>query len=129
METSARRLRILIVDDCGHCSTTLDRVIKMLGHEARPAPNGAVAVDVGTEFRPDVVLVDIGLPETDGYEVARRIRDQPWGTDVMLVALTAFGQGIDERRFHEAGFDHLFAKPVDADALIKLIGRPLPPPA
>jgi CheY-like chemotaxis protein len=70
-----------------------------------------------------VRLLNISLPGPDGYEVARRIRDQPWGRGVILIALTASGEGIDEGRFREAGFDDHLAKPVDVEALIKLIGR------
>jgi CheY-like chemotaxis protein len=62
----------------------------------------------------------------DGYEVARRIRDRPWGKGVVLIALTGAGGEIDEQRFHEAGFDHHLPKPIDVDALVGLIGRPLP---
>ena len=84
---------------------------------------------MASDFRPDVVLMDIGLPGMDGYEVARHLRDQPWGQGVSLVALTAFGEEIDGREFHEAGFDHHLTKPVDFEALVTLIGRVPPPQA
>jgi CheY-like chemotaxis protein len=125
---SIRKLRILIVDDRLECARTLGRVATMLGHDVRTASDGPEAVEAAAEFRPDAVLMDVGLPGLDGYEAARHLRDQPWGNAITLVALTAFGQGIDERRFREAGFDHHLAKPVDVDALATLFGRALPPP-
>jgi CheY-like chemotaxis protein len=127
MDAPACKRRILIVDDCGHCSTTLGRVVTLLGHEVRTSRDGVEGVEAASEFRPQVVLVDLGLPGLDGYEVARSIRGRPWGTGVTMIALTAFGQGIDEPRFQEAGFDHHLAKPVDFEALVRLIGRSLPP--
>jgi DNA-binding response OmpR family regulator len=70
-------------------------------------------VDVAGEFRPAVALLDIGLPKLDGYEVCRRIREQPWGKEMVLIALTGWGQEEeDRRRSHEAGFDHHLVKPV-----------------
>ena len=123
MNAAVRRLRILIVDDRLECARTLGRVVTMLGHDARTARDGVEGVEAASEFRPDVVLMDIGLPGMDGYEAARHLRDQPWGEGITLVALTAFGRGIDGRRFEEAGFDHHLAKPVDVDALVTLVGR------
>lgn len=73
------------------------------------------------EFRPDVILLDIGLPKLTGYEASRRIREQPWGNDVVLIALTGWGQEEDRRRSHEAGFDHHMVKPVDPEALMNLL--------
>ena len=68
-----------------------------------------------------MILLDIGLPKLNGYEACRRIREQPWGEDVVLIALTGWGQEDDGRRSHEAGFDHHMVKPVDPDALMKLL--------
>ncbi|SIN88645.1 Response regulator receiver domain-containing protein [Singulisphaera sp. GP187] len=127
--TPHRKLRILLVDERLECAKTLGRLLTLLGHDTRIARDGVEGVEAALEFRPDVVPLDIGLPEPDGYEVARRIREQSWGTGATIIALTAFGEEIDERRFREAGFDDHLAKPVNAEALIKLIGRPLSPPA
>jgi CheY-like chemotaxis protein len=127
VDAQAPKLRILVVGDGVDSARVLSRFMAMLGHEVRTSRDGIEAVEAASEFRPDVVLMDIGLPGLDGYEAARRIRDQPWGTGVTLVALTAFGQGIEERRFHEAGFDDHLTKPVDVDALVRLIGRSPPP--
>ena len=129
MDESARRLRTLILEHCNHCTETLSSFVRLLGHEVRSVRNGAEAIEVGAEFRPDVVLLHIGVLGQDGYEVARRIRDQPWGTGVTLIGLTSgfAGRGLDERRFREAGFDHHLPKPIDVTALIDLIGRSPPP--
>jgi CheY-like chemotaxis protein len=121
------RRRILVVDDSADTSRVLSRVIGMLGHEVRTATNGTEAVGAASVFLPDVVLMDVGLPGIDGYEAARRIRDRPWGAGITLIALTAYGRGIDGGRFNEAGFDHHLDRPVGLDARIGLIGRPLPP--
>ena len=96
-------------------------LLRLMGNEVRTAHDGLEAVEVAETFRPDVVLLDIGLPELNGYEVARRIREQPWGRDVVLVALTGWGQEEDRRRSQEAGFDHHLVKPVDLAALEKLL--------
>jgi CheY-like chemotaxis protein len=80
-------------------------------------------VDVAGEFRPDVVLLDIGLPRLNGYEACRRIRSQPWGTHMVLIAVTGWGQEEDRRRSHEAGFDHHMVKPVDPQALMRLLAE------
>ncbi len=86
------------------------------------------AIDVAARFHPHVVLLDIGLPGLDGYEVARRMRREPWGKQVTLVAVTGWGQAEDRERSRDAGFDAHLLKPVDHDALVKLlaeIGKPL----
>jgi CheY-like chemotaxis protein len=127
MDHPTRKLRILILEHCSHCTTTLSQFVGLLGHEVRTGRDGAEAIDVGNEFRPDVVILHVRPPGQDGYEVARRIRDQPWGTGVTLIALTGAGGKIDERRIREAGFDHHLPNPIDGNALIGLIGRSLPP--
>jgi CheY-like chemotaxis protein len=121
--SGVRRLRILIVDDRRECARTLGRVVTRLGHDARTAHDGTGGVAVASDFRPDVVLMDIGLPGMDGYGAARHLRDQPRSQGITLVALTAFGGEIDGREFHDAGFDHHLTKPVDFEALVTLIGR------
>jgi CheY-like chemotaxis protein len=87
------------------------------------------ALEAAAEFRPDVVLLDVGLPKINGYEVARQIREQPWGRGMALLALTGWGQEEDKRRAWEAGFDHHMTKPVEAAALEKLLAliNPAPP--
>jgi CheY-like chemotaxis protein len=86
-----------------------------------------VALETAAAFRPDVVLLDIGMPKLDGYEVCRRLRAQPWGAGVLIVAVTGWGQDSDKRRAREAGFDHHLTKPMDPAALYDLLeSRPAP---
>jgi CheY-like chemotaxis protein len=102
-------------------------LLAMTGHETHTAHDGLEAVDAAATFRPDVVLLDIGLPKLNGYDTARRIRQEPWGKDMMLVALTGWGQEEDRRKSKDAGFDHHLVKPVDPDLLRKLLeGAPSP---
>lgn len=124
MSDAAPTLRILILEHCNHCTTTLSLFVGLLGHEVRTASNGNEAIEVGDEFRPELVLLHTGMLGQDGYEVARRIRDRAWGKGVVLIALTGAGGQIDERRFQEAGFDHHLPKPIDFKALVGLIGQP-----
>jgi CheY-like chemotaxis protein len=91
------------------------------GYEIRTAYDGLEAVTTADEFRPDVVLLDIGLPKMNGYDVAQQIRQQPWGRGLVLIALTGWGQEADRRRSTEAGFDHHLVKPVDPAELIHLL--------
>jgi CheY-like chemotaxis protein len=85
-------------------------------------------VQTAAGFRPNVVLLDIGMPKMNGYEAARRIRKQAWGADMALIAITGWGQEEDKRRALEAGFDHHLTKPVEATVLEKLLARLTPPP-
>jgi PAS domain S-box-containing protein len=118
--TTAGR-RILVVDDNNVSARTLARLLTMLGHEARIAHDGGEAVTAAEQYRPDLMLLDIGLPVMNGYDVARTIRGQPWGRDIVIVALTGWGQEEDRRRSEEAGMDHHLVKPVDPVALEKLL--------
>ncbi len=113
--------RVLVVDDNRDSAETLEMLLRIKANEVRTAHDGLEAVEVAEAFRPELVLLDIGLPKLNGYEVARRIREQPWGRAVTLVALTGWGQDEDRRRSMEAGFDHHVVKPVDFDALEKLL--------
>jgi DNA-binding response OmpR family regulator len=124
MSDAAPRLRILILEHCTECTRSLSLLVRVLGHEVRTARNGNEAIEMGDEFRPEWVLLHTGLLGQDGYEVARRIRDQTWGKGVVLIALTGAGGQIDERRLQEAGYDHHLPKPIDFKALVGLIGQP-----
>jgi two-component system, chemotaxis family, CheB/CheR fusion protein len=115
------RRRILVVDDNRDATETLARVLELGGHEVHTAHDGLEAVDVAAELQPDAVLLDIGLPKLNGYDAARRIREQPGGKDVFLVALTGWGQPEDRRRAQDAGFDAHLVKPVDHAHLAKLL--------
>ncbi len=113
--------RILVVDDNQDTAQTLALLLQLQGHETRAAYDGAAALETARGFRPDVVLLDLGLPRMDGYEVARRLRSQPGAAPLFLVALTGWGQAEDRRRTREAGFDCHLVKPVDAAELQNLL--------
>jgi PAS domain S-box-containing protein len=117
----AAKRRILVVDDNEDSAESLTVLLKLSGNETQTAYDGLEAVEAAATFRPDVILLDIGLPELNGYEVARKIREQPWGKKMALVALTGWGQEEDRRRSQEAGFNHHLTKPVDPAALTKLL--------
>ncbi len=118
---AATSLRILVVDDNHDSAASLDMLLRLTGNEVHVAHDGLEAVGMAHEFRPNLVLLDIGLPQMNGYDVARRIRQQPWGNDVALIALTGWGEEVDRNRSKEAGFDHHLVKPVDPAALLALL--------
>jgi len=113
--------RILVVDDNVDSAETLGMLLKLMGNEIRTAHDGLAAVEAAEAFRPELVLLDIGLPNLNGYDVARRIRQQLWGRDVTLVALTGWGQDEDRHRSQEAGFNLHIVKPVEIKALEELL--------
>ncbi len=113
--------RILVVDDNRDSADSLTLLLSMLGNEVHTAYDGQEAVEAAAAFQPEVVLLDIGLPKLNGYEAARRIREQAGGPHRVLIALTGWGQEEDRRRSKEAGFDHHLTKPVDFDDLKKLL--------
>jgi signal transduction histidine kinase len=113
--------RILVADDNNDALESLATLLQLSGHEVYTAANGAMALESAEAHRPEVALLDIGMPKLDGYEVARRIRAQPWGQRITLVALTGWGQDSDRRRSQEAGFDSHLVKPLDLDKLTELL--------
>jgi CheY-like chemotaxis protein len=113
--------RILIVDDNRDSADSLAKLLTMIGHDVAAAYDGEQAVQEAEKLRPNVVLLDIGMPKLNGYEACRSIRAQPWGRNMYLVALTGWGQEEDRRRTEEAGFNEHMVKPVDPDALMKLL--------
>ena len=92
-------------------------LLRLSGIDVRTAHDGLQALDVAAEFRPDAAMLDLGLPKLNGFDVARRIREQPWGAAMFLVAVTGLGQDEDRRRSDAAGFDHHVVKPLDRKAL------------
>lgn len=116
--------RILVVDDSVDTARGMVRFLKLLGNEAITVHDGHAAIETARTFRPDFVLLDIGLPGTDGYEVATALRGEELLKDAVIIAVSGYGQEEDRRRSHAAGFDHHLVKPVDFDSLISLIGRP-----
>jgi CheY-like chemotaxis protein len=95
----------------------------MAGHEVTTAHDGLQGVEYARTFRPEVILMDIGLPQLNGYEAARDIRQEPWGKNIFLIAVTGFGQDEDRRRSFEAGFNYHFVKPIDFVELEKKLSE------
>ena len=125
-EGAQRKYCILIADDNDDALTTLDVLLKLDGHSVHAARDGEQAFELACECRPDVALLDIGMPRLDGYQLARKMRDQEWGKSTLLVAVTGWGQTEDRRRSLEVGFDAHLVKPLDFDQLRKLLGRVQP---
>jgi signal transduction histidine kinase len=122
--TTARR--ILVVDDNRDAADSLAMVLETTGHVVHRAYDGEAALQIAQRLSPDLVLLDIGMPKLNGYEVARRLREQPGGTRITLVALTGWGQEEDRQRAREAGFDHHLVKPATAESLDRLLARMAP---
>jgi PAS domain S-box-containing protein len=115
------RRRVLVVDDNTDAAESLAALLRINGHETRMAHDGPDALREAEAFHPDVVFLDIGMPTLDGHETARLIRQQPWGRDMVLVALTGWGQLEDRRRSKDAGFNHHLVKPADPAVVANLI--------
>jgi CheY-like chemotaxis protein len=118
--TSSSPLRVLVVDDCPDTTAALAILLRCWSHDVRVAHDGPAALETAAGFRPDVVLLDVGLPGMDGYEVARRLRGEVGLARALLVAVTGYGQEAD-RLSREAGCDRHLLKPVDLDALQGLL--------
>jgi signal transduction histidine kinase len=112
--------RILIADDLEDSADSLATLLRMVGHEVRIAHDGEEAVLCAEQYRPDIALLDLGMPKMDGYEACRQIRAQAWGRDMTVIALTGWGQEDDRRRTGEAGFDHHLVKPVEPRVLLQI---------
>ncbi|MGE3808240.1 MAG: ATP-binding protein [Gemmataceae bacterium] len=115
--------RILVVDDNVDAAQSLTMLLRMYGHEVRTVHDGESALAEAERFRPRVVFLDLGLPLLNGYEVARRLREADWSRDLLLVAVTGWGQDDDREKSRAAGIDHHFVKPVDLRDLDKLLAR------
>lgn len=113
--------RILVVDDNQDAADLMAEYLEALGYTTRIAYDGAAAVNVADEFHPDLVLLDIGLPVMNGYEVARHLRERPPSPDLRIVAVTGYGQESDRQRAKEAGFDAHLVKPLTVDRLDHLL--------
>jgi signal transduction histidine kinase len=120
--------RILVADDNRDALDSLAELLALAGHEAHKAGDGTQALEAAARLRPEVIVLDIGMPGIDGYEVARRIRAQSWGREPTLVALTGWGQDNDRKRSSEAGFDAHWVKPLELNRLWSLLDS-LPAPA
>ncbi len=122
LSASARR-RILVADDNEDAATTLAMVLELMGNEVRVVNDGLEAVEKAAEFKPELILLDIGMPRMNGYEACRRIREERGDSEVVIVALTGWGQDEDKQRSKDAGFDHHLVKPVDPEELEKLLAE------
>ena len=120
-QTKSRR--VLVVDDFPNSATTLAKLLRQDGYEAQTAENGLEALEVAASFQPDVVVLDLAMPKLNGYDAARKIREQPWGKNAVLIALTGWGQRQDRRRTQEVGFDAHLTKPVNYKALAELLSK------
>jgi CheY-like chemotaxis protein len=125
--TSKSPRRIFIVDDNHDAANSLAQLLRIMGNEIHTAYDGRAAVDGAANFRPEVMLLDIGLPKLDGYQACRMIRQEPWGKNIVIVALTGWGQEDARSLSRQAGFDRHLVKPVDFGELIDLLnGLPQP---
>lgn len=104
--------RVLVVDDNPDALKSLSLLVSLMGHEVRQARDGAESLTIADEFRPEVIFMDLGMPKLSGFDAARRVREESWGQDMLLVATTGWGQDDDRRRTKEAGFDHHLVKPI-----------------
>ena len=123
LKPPTRRFRILVVDDNHDSALSLAMMLSIMGHETRTAHDGETAVSTAENFLPEVVLLDIGLPKLNGYEVAQRIRESSWGTTMFLIAVTGWGQDEDRQRSAEVGLNLHMVKPVEPAALEKLLSE------
>ncbi len=113
--------RILVTDDNRISADSLAKLLQLLGHEVRTAYDGLAGIEIAEQFRPDVVLLDIGMPSLNGYDACRRIRAEKWGQEIVLIAVTGWGQEETQHGTETAGFDAYVVKPVDVNALLKLL--------
>ena len=114
---------MLVADDLRDSADSLGLLIELMGHTVEIAYDGEAALSAAERFRPDIVLLDLGMPKLDGFEVSRRIRAAPWSESMRLVAQSGWGQEEDRRRTAEAGFDHHLVKPIDPTALEALMQK------
>ena len=117
----ASSLTILVVDDNPDAAASTTLLLKLMGNRVRVANDGEEAIAVARECQPDVILLDIGLPKLNGYDVCRRLRTEAWAAGTTIIAVTGWGQAEDRRRTQAAGFDHHLVKPVDPAALLSLL--------
>lgn len=120
-----RKLRVLLVDDNEDAIQSLEKMLSLLGYEVAAATNGKDALVLGRRLLPDIALLDLGMPEMNGYELAQAIRREAWGHQTRLIALTGWGQPEDIRRSMAEGFEAHLVKPLKTFELLRLMGRPL----
>ncbi|MGY6217337.1 response regulator [Methylolobus aquaticus] len=117
----AAAYKVLIVDDNADAANSLAALMQIAGYETRVAYDGKQGIEVAASFRPEVLLLDLGMPGMNGYDACRHLREQDWGHDIFVVALTAWGQPGDRQKSAAAGFDAHLAKPTDYKTIATLI--------
>jgi CheY-like chemotaxis protein len=125
IKAAPEKLRILVVDDNADAAHTLAALLRIAGHDTYKASGGEEALRIGAEAKPHVALLDIGMEGMSGYQLAQKIRQAPWGTSTMLIAVTGRSDPEDVVRARQAGFDHHFAKPVTLERLLEAVARKL----
>ena len=120
---TSRGMRILIADDNVDAASTLAILLELLGNKVKQVNDGAAAVEAAASFRPQVALIDIGMPKLNGYQVCRQIRQQEGGMAMVIIAVTGWGQPEDRRKSADAGFNHHLVKPVDPSELTQLLAK------
>jgi CheY-like chemotaxis protein len=111
----------LVADDFPESAQTLAKLLQESGNQVEIARDGLEAIETAERFRPEIAVIDIAMPRLDGYDTARRIRQQPWGKDMILIAFTGWGQSRDRSRSKDAGFDFHLTKPVRYNALLEIL--------
>jgi CheY-like chemotaxis protein len=122
-------LRVMVVDDNVDIVTSMAMLVREFGHEVRTAYDGSTVLETALDYRPNVILLDIGLPGRNGYEIAKQLRQQPALKDTVLVAMTGYGQESDRQRSREAGFDHHLVKPVNFEKVSQILSAVTKSPA
>ncbi len=122
-ESALSKRRFVVVDDNEDSAVSMEMILHLLGNEVRTAHSGYEAVELAGQFRPQVMLMDIGMPLLNGYDATRRIREQPWGRDMIIIALSGWGQEEDRARSREAGCDGHLVKPLELAELEKVLAR------
>lgn len=113
--------RILVVDDNADAALIVSMSLRLRGYNAQCGDSGLQTLSIAEVWQPRAILLDISMPGMDGYETCRRLRQQPWGKDMILIALTGYGQSEDYQRSEQAGFDRHLVKPVDLDTLARVL--------
>jgi len=119
----ARSVRVLVVDDNRDAAASLAMMLSIEGHDTRTAHDGLDALELAEAFRPDVILLDLGLPKLNGFDACKRIRESPWGKSTFIIAVTGWGQEDNMQRCRDAGFDHHLLKPIDPTGISQLLAR------
>ncbi|HZZ72465.1 MAG TPA: response regulator, partial [Pirellulales bacterium] len=122
--TARSNRRCLVVDDNQDSAASMALILRTLGEEVQVAYDGLEAVQIAREYQPGLILLDIGLPKLHGYEAGRQIRRLPGGDEIVLVAVTGWGQQNDRARSKEAGFDHHLVKPLEMATVRALVAQP-----